>query len=321
MRKIYTDRKVKIVNPDEISKSKVFATVDGVLEPIVYDTKNTDGTTLKDDVVLTPDSRLLKRKTARNTVSVSTVQEIVSTTTTTPQKGTVVTKSEVTAIPSFVYEYRSGFSKITSNQVETWDSSFGRNTLTQSDANKRPDVGFDGKGTNKFVPASFVQENFDFLTFTTTETLSGDFTIFISIKAIPYPLPKLFRLLGKSDDNDMYLSIGESANKSYKISFASGSTVEVPISSLYWESHNTRVVVTIQRKSNVLTIRENGTQVFTGTTPTSDFVFDQLGKLGNDGFNTFNGNIYHISAYNTFISTNLERFENSIIKQTSLATE
>ena len=313
MRSIKRAKKLtKLIQQDTL-KDKVFATIDGVLQPIVYDSTQIDGSVNKQNVFLTPQERILKRNNASNTKSVSTVQELV------------VTDGVETAVqttPLFVFDYQRGFADVTSGgNIKTWLSSVGSNKLTQSDANKRPDVGANGGGINRVVPANFVQPNFDFLSLSSTVTLSGDFTMFFFIIAIPFPLPKKVRLLGKSDDNDMYFSIGESINKSYKISFASGSTAEAAISTPYWESHSTKILITVQRKSDALIIRENGTQVFTGTTPISDFVFDQFGKLGNDGFETFNGNVYHFSAYNTLISTNLEDLENSIITQSLLATE
>ena len=302
----------KIITQDTL-KDKVFATVDGVLQPIVYDANNIDGTTNKQSVFMTPTQRLLKRKNASNTKSVSTVIE---------SEVADGVETAVQTTPLFVFNYQRGFSEVTSGgNIKTWLSSIGSNSLTQSDANKRPDVGHNGGGVNRVVPANFVQPNFDFFSLSNTVTLSGDFTMFFFIIAIPNPLPKKFRLLGKSDDNDMYFSIAESANKSYKISFASGSSVQASISTKYWQSHSTKLLITLQRKSNTLIIRENGTQVFTGTTPTSDFVFDQFGKLGNDAFETFNGNVYHFSAYNSLISNNLEDLENSIITQASLAKE
>ena len=66
-------------------------------------------------------------------------------------------------------------------------------------------------------------------------------------------------------------------------------------------------------------IRENGVQVATDTMPTTDFSFNQFGIIGGLTSDTYNGSLYHISAYNHYISTNLVDLENSIIKQASLA--
>ena len=286
---------------------RLYCLVDGVLTPMVYNyTDNQDSNLVyHDDLYVTSDHRLRTQQNLKG--SKSLVTKI--------QEG----NSQIS--PVAIFDYTFGFKGVTSDGIEDWLSSVDANRLNQSDNNKRPDVGANNGGVNGFVPANFVQSNFDFFSLTSTVTLSGDFTMFFFIKAIPNPLPKKVRLLGKSDDNDMYFSIGESVNKSYKISFASGSTAEAAISTPYWESHSTKILITVQRKSDALIIRENGTQVFTGTTPTSDFVFDQFGKLGNDGFETFNGNVYHFSAYNGHISSQLTQMEDSIITQSLLATE
>jgi hypothetical protein len=78
-------------------------------------------------------------------------------------------------------------------------------------------------------------------------------------------------------------------------------------------------LITIQREGSKVYIRENGTQVATGTIPTSDFVFDQFGKIGNVSIPTFNGSLYHFSLYDGYISNELQSIENSIIKKASLA--
>ena len=80
-----------------------------------------------------------------------------------------------------------------------------------------------------------------------------------------------------------------------------------------------KILITLQRSGTTLYIRENGVQVASETTPTTDFIFNQFGIRGGLTSDTYNGSLYHISAYNHYISTNLVDLENSIIKQALLA--
>ena len=58
-------------------------------------------------------------------------------------------------------------------------------------------------------------------------TVTGDFTMFFYIEPTGTPVNKYFRLLGKSDDNNMFLSIGERSEKSYVISFDGSTSSEI----------------------------------------------------------------------------------------------
>jgi hypothetical protein len=118
----------------------------------------------------------------------------------------------------------------------------------------------------------------------------------------------------------MYLSIGEGYNETYNLSFSSSSEVVVSTTG-YWQPSSRKLLITIQRSGSNVYIRENGTQIHTGTTPTSDFTFDQIGKIGNIAIPTFSGSMYHFSAYDGYITTRLSEMENSIIKKAALAKE
>lgn len=67
--------------------------------------------------------------------------------------------------------------------------------------------------------------------------------------------------MGKSDDNDMYFSIGETDDKSYVLSFSSGSSVECDDTG-YWTptTGSSKILITLQRSGTKLYIREDGKQ-------------------------------------------------------------
>jgi len=309
MRSIKRDKdRPRLINQDTL-KDSVYATIDGVLQPIVYDSTEVNQITKKSNVYLTPEARLAKRKAASNTKAISTVQEIDG------ETATVVS-------PEFVFDYSKGYAEVTSgNNIQTWLASFSNNQLTQANPSFRPDVGLKGNGVSGVSPAYFNYDNTDHFIFSSGVTLTGDFTIFMYVEPIPLVpnVHKYHRFLGKSDDNDMYFSIGESGNKSYILSFSSSSSVAVGISTEYWQPSSKKILITLQRSGTTLYIRENGVQVASETTPTTDFSFNQFGIIGGLTSDTYNGSLYHISAYNHYISTNLVDLENSIIKQSSLA--
>ncbi len=306
MRRVKKVKKSSLSFNKELLKDKVYATIDGVLQPIVYDKRFIDSTTAKENVFLTPEKRLARRKNAKNKASL-TVPQI--------QDNSVIN-------PIFTFEYNKGFVEVTSgNNIKTWLASFSKNQLSQSDEAHRPDIGLDGRGVNGFSPAYFSANNKDYMTFNNSITLSGDFTVFLYVEPIPEVanVHTNHRFLGKSDDADMYFSIGEYPYRSYSLSFSSSSIVLVSITGLYWRPTEKKLLITLQRSGSTLYIRENGVQVASETTPTTDFTFNQFGRIGGVTSPTYNGSLYHISAFDGYITTELEKLEQSIIKQASLA--
>ena len=302
-------RKINIKHRDIKPKPKsigdtLFCTIDGVLRPVVYTRKDINGQQFLEDVSLTKRRKLSRQRSLKNTRSFNIP----------------VTENSTKISALFVLNYDSGIKEVTSgNNLKTWNSSIGTNQLTMTVTANQPDIGLYGKGVLGHSPVYFKRDNSDFMSLNSDITVSGDFTMFFYIEPIPVAsLHKQYRLLGKSDDNDMYISIGESINESYNISFASGSEYATTVSG-YWQPSSKKLLITIQREGSKVYIRENGTQVATGTIPTSDFVFDQFGKIGNVSTPTFNGSLYHFSLYDGYISNDLKSIENSIIKKASLA--
>ena len=304
MRRIKRVKKSSLSLSKESLKDKVFATIGGVLQPIVYSKNLIDGSVSKENVFLTPEKRLARRTSAKRTVSL-TVPKV--------QDGVVIN-------PIITFEYNKGFAEVTSgNNIKTWNASFSNNQLTMPTTANQPDIGLDGRGVNGSSPAYFSITNGDYMQLNTSVTVSGDFTIFLYAEPMP-PVPnayKFMRFLGNSSNNNMYLSIGEGFNESYNMSFASGSEIVVSATG-YWQPSSKKILITVQRSGSTFYIRENGVQVATGSTPTSDFIFDQVGKLGNLS-TTYNGSLYHLSIYDGYITTELENMEQSIIKQALLA--
>ena len=98
MRRVKKVKKSSLSFNKELLKDKVYATIDGVLQPIVYDKRFIDSTTAKENVFLTPEKRLARRKNAKNKASL-TVPQI--------QDNSVIN-------PIFTFEYNKGFVEVTS---------------------------------------------------------------------------------------------------------------------------------------------------------------------------------------------------------------
>tara|TARA_R100001198_G_C5225939_1_gene206541 strand:+ start:964 stop:1878 length:915 start_codon:yes stop_codon:yes gene_type:complete len=283
--------------------SSVYCTVDGSLTPVVYTKTSYDNNEYYESVSLTGKRRLKRQKSLKRTRTTNKPIQEGSTT--------------IQPILSFYYD--SGLKEITSgNNLKTWASVFSSTKLTMPVTSSQPDIGLKGTGNAGSSAIYFNRETSDYMTLSSPVTITGDFTMFFYIEPIAIPNHKNYRLLGKSDDNDMYLSIGEAYNESYNLSFSSSSEVVVSTTG-YWQPSSKKLLVTVQRSNNKIYIRENGTQVFNGVIPTTDFTFDQIGKIGNISIPTFNGSIYHFSVFDGYIITELESLENSIIKKASLA--
>lgn len=305
MGKIYSKEENKLLS------NKVYCTIDGVKTPVVYRYSENSYSSGEEysylnDLYITNKKRISSQRGSKSKLNLS--------------KRFLETENEVTTtvLPVCVFDF---FAKVydVSGNVERWKSSYSSPTLSQSTSANRPSLGINGSGVNGFTPIYFNNDESDFMSLDSAITLSGDFTMFFYIEPIPNPVIKYQRLLGKSDDNNMFLSIGESSGKSYKLSFDGSTSTEVNANGTYWSPSSKKLLITIQRKGTTLTIRENKTEIVNGSSYSNDFTFDQVGKLGNNTDFFFNGSIYHFSVFNGHISNNLEVIENSIINSINKA--
>lgn len=304
-------RKINIKHRDIKPKPKsigdtLFCTIDGVLRPVVYTRKDINGQQFLEDVSLTKRRKLSRQRSLKNIRSFNIP----------------VIENSTKISPLFVFNYDSGIKEVTSgNNLKTWNSSIGTNQLTMPVTATQPDIGLKGNGIAGVSPIYFNYDNSDYMIFSSGVTLTGDFTIFMYVEPIPLVanVHKYHRFLGKSDDNDMYFSIGESGNTSYTLSFSSISKVQVSITPEYWQPSSKKILITLQRSGTTLYIRENGVQVASETVPTTDFAFNQFGIIGGLTSDTYNGSLYHASAYDGYITTELASLERAIIKKASLA--
>jgi hypothetical protein len=306
MRTVKFTENTKTKEVTEYVGENIYVTVDGVLQPIYY-TNTKNNTQHKKPVFLIPKQRQLRLLSATNQApKISRQIEIVD-------------GVAVNVFPLCVFTYQKGISH-TSGAISSWGSLEGRYTLGQSTTDNQPSLGSKRGGVNGQVPLFFNKDQSDFMSLDTAITLAGDFSLFFYIQPISVRGHKNTRLLGKSDDNNMYLSISEGYNESYNLRFSASSEVVVTTTG-YWQPSTKKLLITVQRKGNKIYIRENGTQVHSGVIATTNFTFDQIGKLGNSSIPTYNGSIYHFSAYDGYLNDNLAKIENSIIKEASLAKE
>ena len=322
MRRVFTDRKPNIKLTKSLTKDKIFVTVNSVLQPLLFD-ETEDGITNKTNVFLTPQERIFRRSTAKNQKPIVQIEEVVTTTTTTPQRGTVTTTTIQKVDPIVVFQFFHGVRKVDSNNfVEIWQSSFGRNLLRQETQANKPTVGIDGRGVVNENAIFFDSNNTDkqFMSLADPVTLTDNFTLFFYIcpKKVHGKAYVNMALLGKSDDNNMFLSIGEATNEAYKISYSASASLAQTITAKFWTPTFDQGLITVIRKDSILTIRENGVVIFSEKTNNLDFTFDQFGRIGNGSspFN-FHGLLYHFSAFDFALETQLESIENKIIKESS----
>ena len=306
MRKIRTTKEV-LTSSVKKSANQLYCTVNNVFTPVVFSKTQYDNTEYYEPVNITSKKRLKRQKSLKSVRSTNVpVKEAAS-----------------TISPLFSFYYDAGLKEVDNdNNLQTWSSSIGSNKLTQANSSFRPDIGLNGKGIKGASPVYFNYNNTDHLVFGSGVTLTGDFTIFMYVEPIPIVanIHKYHRFLGKSDDNDMYFSIGEFGNRSYTISFSATSAVSVSaLPYEYWQPSSKKILITLQRSGSTMYIRENGVQVFSDTMPTADFAFNQFGVRGGLTSATYNGSLYHLSAYDGYISSELQSIENSIIKKSSFA--
>jgi hypothetical protein len=315
--------KIYSVQENKLLSNKVYCTIDGVKTPVVYRFSENNYSSGEEysylnDLYVTNERRIASQIGSRQKLNLrKTFSESVTTTTTTAQ-GTTTTTTTTNILPVCVFDF---FAKVydISGGITQWKSSFGTPILSQTTSANRPSLGIEAKGVNGFTPIYFNTYQSDFMSLNSAITVTGDFTMFFYIKPIGSPLNKYFRLLGKSDDNNMFLSIAESANKSYKLSFDGSTSTELAIAQTYWIPSSDKLLITIQRSGTTLYVRENGTQIDSVSVSANDFTFDQVGKLGNDTDFFFNGSIYHFSVFDGYLNTKLQEIENSIISSTDKA--
>lgn len=305
---------------DSLSKY-VYCTVDGALVKVVYKSDtgyNDNGGSYSNysDLKITNSYRTGIQQSLKGALSKQNVFiEKEDVTTTTPQSGTTTTTTTTNISPICIFDYNHKvFSS--SGSVSKWISSYDSFNLSQSTSANKPILGKYGKGVANQSPIYFSYYNNSFMSFNSNITLSGDFTMFFYVEIIGTPLNKYMRFLGKSDDNNVFFSAGESANKSYRMRFDSSNTIDFDSSTYYYTPSSNPLLISVVRKKDKLTIRENGVDVGTETCPTTDFVFNQFGKVGSVDL-SLSGGVWHFSAYNGAIKNNLVKIENSIIKLAS----
>jgi hypothetical protein len=315
--------KIYSIDENKLLSNKVYCTIDGVKTPVVYRFSENNYSSGEEysylnDLYVTSERRIASQIGSKQKLNLrKTFSESVTTTTTTAQ-GTTTTTATTNILPVCVFDF---FAKVydTSGGITQWKSSFGTPILSQTTSANRPSLGVETRGVNGFTPIYFNTYQSDFMSLDSAITVTGDFTMFFYIEPIGTPVNKYFRLLGKSDDNNMFLSIGERSEKSYVISFDGSTSSEINANGEYWSPSSKRLLITIQRSGTTLYVRENGTQITSGAVSANNFVFDQVGKLGNNTDFFFNGSIYHFSVFDGYLNTNLETIEKAIISSTDKA--
>jgi hypothetical protein len=298
------------------NKLTLYCTIDGVKTPVVYKNSRNyfnseDG--FLDNVTITSDKRLAQQQSLKQTTKpINVFTETITTTTTTPQGGTVTTTSTKTIAPIFIFDYTSGIRE-DAGQVVRWASQNSSLSLEQTTQANRPFLGITRKGVVGSSSVFFHATEQSFLRTSSDVTLTGDFTLFAYLHLVPLDkLNKYVRILGNSGDANMFL-IARETDTRYELSFTSSSEAEANVSSIPFNYKDGKFLLSLIRKKDRLSIRENGVEVADVSCPTDDFTFNQIGRVGTS-VSTLNGGIYHLSAYNEAISDELTSIEDAIIR-------
>ena len=232
--------KIYSVQENKLLSNKVYCTIDGVKTPVVYRFSENNYSSGEEysylnDLYVTNKRRIASQIGSKQNLNLRKT----------------FSESTTNILPVCVFDF---FAKVydTSGDITQWKSSFGTSILSQTTSANRPSLGIEAKGVNGFTPIYFNTYQSDFMSLNSAITVTGDFTMFFYIKPIGSPLNKYFRLLGKSDDNNMFLSIAESANKSYKLSFDGSTSTELAIAQTYWIPSSDKLLITIQRSGTTL---------------------------------------------------------------------
>ena len=330
MRNLISELRDKTKSQSKNLGHPLWCTINGVLTPVVYQERDFDGFNYYKEVFLTNSKKIRARESLKHvTNSNAPIQEVVTTTTTTPQ-GTITTTELVKISPVAVFNFDFGVIE-DSDKVSKWNSSLGGYLLERSTADKRPIFGESGEGEplSSSINFKFAGDSSfnNFMSLNNSITLSGDFTIICTLKIFKlFDIFKKCRILGNSSDSDMFISAAESSVgsdiSSYEFSLSSSAngSLVVPNTGIF-EPTNPITVLTIRRSKDRLVIRENSKQLTEGTILTDDVTFDQVGRLGTDDNATLNGVIFNISIYSGAIVSELENLEDEMLKIASHATE
>ncbi len=306
------------IEGEEQKEYELYCLIDGIYTNVIYEQLAVDGEYYYKKLNVTNPAKLQKQKAlvAYNTESTRIV-EYVETTTTKPQTGTVTTTNTVNIDPVAVFTYNK-YIKGDSGKIDSWNSSYGDLSISQSTADLKPSFGSRAGGRVGFgVPyfdGGVSGANGDYMTFSSSVTLEKDFTIFMYIK----PHGKYLRFLGSSSDTDIHLSLHEDSNQYLHFGLGSGKTYTIDYKLVAGGvvSSKETTLLTIQRSGTTLYLRKDGVAVGSVTVAEDDFVFNQLGRKGTETY-TMASYISHLSIYNGYIQRNLTDIENSLITESS----
>ena len=294
------------------NRNKLYTLINGVYTQMLYEELDVDGNYYYSDVLVTDPEKLAKQSAIlERDVENKTVLDFEEVVTTTPQ-GTTRTTVTTNVQSNFIFSYKRNVGSRDSKgfyvgvRVTEWKSIKGDLTFSQSTVNDQPFVGNEKGGiVGRSTP--FFNGKSSFLNTTDVIRLQNNFTIFVKFST--FRLQRV-RLLGNSSDSNVFISFNENADANFHIGITSGNSYIIPTTTKLQD--RTIHVVTIVRKSNVLTLRIDGVEQGTVSVTNDDLIIDNMGKA-IDTVNTFAGNISDVQFWDGALSKNLDRFETALI--------
>jgi hypothetical protein len=296
------------------NRNKLYTLIDGVFTPMLYEQQETDGNYYYSEVLVTDPERITRQQLVVNRDnSNSNFNEIEVLINQTAQ-GTTTTSANVSVTNSSFFTYKRGVlsndsdGKYSGIRVSDWNSIKSDLSFTQSTTLNQPYVGGKSGGRVGFSTPYF-DKGSSFMTSSANITLQNNFTIFALFNL---EIKQKARLLGNNSDADVFVSFNENSDENLHIGFGSGNTYIIPTTTKL--ELNRSYVLTLVRKSNVLTTRIDGVKQAETNVTSNDLVINTLGRA-IDSSEFFGGSIGGVQFWNGALSLSLDKIESALIKQ------
>lgn len=299
------------------NRNKLYTLINGVYTPMLYEQQESDGEYYYSEVLVTDPERVTKQQLIVNRDSSNASVDELTILINEAAQGTTTTSTSVSVTNSSFFTYKRGVLSNDSNgkysgvRVSDWNSIKSDLSFTQSTTLNQPYVG--GKsGGIVGASAPYFDKFSSFMTSSSDILLRDNFTIFVMFSL---NFKQRARLLGNNSDADVFVTFNENADSNLHVGFGSGNTYIISTSTKL--ELNRPYVLTLVRKSSVLTTRIDGVKQAETSVTSNDLTINTLGRA-IDGSEFFGGSIGGVQFWNGALSLSLDKIESALIKQNSI---
>ncbi len=298
------------------NRNKLYTLIDGVYTPMLYEQQESDGDYYYSEVLVSDPERVTKQQLILNRDNSNSNFDELDVLINQTAQGTTTTSSSVSVTNSSFFTYKRGVlsndsdGKYSGVRVSEWNSIKSDVSFTQSTTLNQPYVGGKSGGRVGFSTPYF-DKGSSFMTSSANITLQNNFTIFALFNL---DILQRARILGNNSDADVFVTFNENADSNLHVGFGSGNTYIIPTTTKL--ELNRPYVLTLVRKSNVLTTRIDGVKQAETSVTGNDLVINTLGRA-IDGSEFFGGSIGGVQFWNGALSLSLDKIESALIKQNS----